>query len=50
MYLPQLKQIFPTEEDSVLQSALQSSDFNFQDASEIVLARGKHISFCVKVK
>jgi hypothetical protein len=38
--LPQMKQVFPDHEDSQLQLALQTANFNITTATEIILDGG----------
>jgi hypothetical protein len=47
--MPLLKQLFPNKEDSILQSALQDTDFDLQCAAEIVLSGGKYMSFSINI-
>jgi hypothetical protein len=47
MHMPLLKQLFPKKDDSILQSALQDTDFDF--AAEIVFAGGKWMSFIINM-
>ena len=49
MHMPLLKQLFPNKEDSILQSALQDTDFDLQCAAEIVLSGGKYMSFSINI-
>ena len=49
MHMTLLKQLFPNKDDSILQSALQDTDFDLDCAAEIVLAGGKWMSFSINM-